>query len=234
MYNRTMQYILMIFSWISLYFFMKARIEGNMIRSLFYKVICSSGFLLTGIYLLYIAPSRYSWLMVCGLFFGLLGDIWLGLKWIYEKQQDLFILAGFFCFAIGHFFYIMALWMHSVRDVPLFWWLIPLILAIVSSYAVVTYSRKKGIRYGKFQHIAVAYGSILLLMTLLAGSVSIWTKGQDQRAFFVLVGGLCFLISDLVLSMIYFKKDTNSPKRIIFNHVMYYMAQFFIAFSILR
>ena len=49
------------------------------------------------------------------------------------------------------------------------------------------------------------------------------------------VGGIFFIISDLILSGMYFdiEKSKNTPVNIVLNHATYYIAQFVIAASIM-
>lgn len=51
----------------------------------------------------------YALLVICGLLFGLLGDIWLDFKYIFPEHDGTFTRAGFAVFGIGHIFYIAAL-----------------------------------------------------------------------------------------------------------------------------
>ena len=48
------------------------------------------------------AHAKFAPFLVIGLLCGLLGDIWLDLKWVYPKENDIYTFAGFYAFAAGN------------------------------------------------------------------------------------------------------------------------------------
>ena len=92
--------------------FLVLRVKYGGLKGLYSKAIASFFFLLTALSAAAVNPGHevYAGLIVFGLVLGLSGDIWLDLKWIYEKDMEKFLNAGFMAFMIGHVFYIGAIY----------------------------------------------------------------------------------------------------------------------------
>lgn len=224
-----MIFLFIILSFLFMNIFVHQRVHKHWIQSTLWKAMTSSCFFLSGLYLMYLHNSFFSFLIVVGLFFGLMGDIWLGLKWSYTKNDELYTYCGFICFLIGHIFYITALIKHF--DGPT---LLPILLSIGMSFIVVcVISPKLGLKFGKFQGISILYGSLLISMFMIALFYSIANHGQIGTLNCISIGGLCFLGSDLILSGTYFGQGKDRPIDIWLNHFLYYLAQFLLALSIL-
>ena len=85
-------------------------------------------------------------------------------------------------------------------------------------------------QFGKFLIPSVCYALLLTLFlacTVAGGIIA----GFTLPVILLVVGAALFLLSDLVLSMIYFDGN-DSRVLIVVNHVLYYAAQFLIALSI--
>ena len=84
-------------------------------------------------------------------------------------------------------------------------------------------------KFGKFKAIVTVYGLILGTMAGTALMAYIKTK---QPAFLVYtIGAVFFLLSDLILSPMYFGEGKNTPVNFVLNHTTYYVGQYMIAFS---
>ena len=70
-------------------------------------------------------------------------------------------------------------------------------------------------------------------MTFLSGSLALMYNFKVMTLNFMFVGGLLFLLSDLILSGTYFGEGKRRPVDIITNHVSYYAAQFVIASAVM-
>ena len=84
--------------------FLVLRVKYGGLKGLYSKAIASFFFLLTALSAAAVNPGHevYAGLIVFGLVLGLSGDIWLDLKWIYEKDMEKFLNPGFIAFMIGH------------------------------------------------------------------------------------------------------------------------------------
>ena len=86
--------------------FLVLRVQRGGIAALYAKAVASLCFIATAI----AATNENrlfldfgSW-MTFGLVFGLLGDVWLDLKWIYLQDKDSYLYSGFIFFLLGHDF----------------------------------------------------------------------------------------------------------------------------------
>ena len=65
---------------------------------------------------------------------------------------------------------------------------------------------------------------------------SLWAAIKTGQVAYIVfnVGSLFFLLSDIILSPMYFaiKQDKNTPFNFVINHGTYYLGQFMIAFSV--
>ncbi len=219
---------------IGLVFFVLFVIKCHKQRSVggvFLKNMTSIFFIITAVIALVQNPSQYQYgvMILAGLVFGMLGDIYLDQKWVYPADDRKYLYAGFVSFAIGHLFYIPAIIITSGIPLKLLW--IPaLFAAIVVVFVLVTEKPMKQ-NYGEFRLTVALYGVVVAGMAGTSMLAAVVTK---HPAFICCaVGGVMFLISDLVLSPMYFgPKEKNNPTNFFINHLTYYIAQYLLAFSI--
>ena len=85
----------------------------------------------------------------------------------------------------------------------------------------------------RFKLIVFLY-SCTLALTMTASMMTAYITEFKLSAWIVMsVGALLFLLSDLVLSGMYFGENKNTKGNIILNHTLYYAAQFCMAATIL-
>lgn len=174
----------------------------------------------------------YSSLMIIGLLFGLLGDIFLDLKYVYPADDTIYTYSGFTVFGIGHIFFICAL-LRRYADFSQIWYLIiPAIGALVIGFGSVAMGPVMKLDYGKFKGITRAYATLLGGFALLAGSLAIMHGFKIVSLDMLFIGAVSFLLSDLVLSGTYFG-GKERPIDIKLNYIFYYGGQFLIALSLL-
>ena len=170
---------------------------------------------------------KYALLIVMGGVFGLMGDIYLDQKWLYTEHKDQYLNMGFISFGIGHFFYMAAMYIHAgfvAKDM-----LIPVAIGAVIALGNLVLEKPTQQKFGKFKAIVTVYGLILGTMAGTALMAYIKTK---QPAFLVYtIGAVFFLLSDLILSPMYFGEGKNTPVNFVLNHTTYYVGQYMIAFS---
>lgn len=168
-------------------------------------------------------------LIILGLVMGMLGDIWLDLKWIYTENKDIYLYSGFISFLIGHLFYISAIYFYAP-------WtrysiLAAVVGAVVLASAAALMEKPMKMDYGRFRAILFIY-SLVLSFTVTSSVATAVITGGEKVWVVMSIGSVLFILSDLVLSGIYFGKDKNTPANIVINHSLYYIAQFFMASTI--
>lgn len=169
-----------------------------------------------------------------GLLFGLLGDIWLDLKFACrEGEEDTYTVMGFGSFAIGHVLYVAAV-AFGVSQVKLSAVISALGVALIAGCAVFFGEKLMGLNYGKYKMISTLYGALMFFMTSFALFSAVFAGiGDNKKIFMLFIGGVFFIISDLILSGTYFGEGKDRPVDIVTNHVTYYIAQYVIAATLL-
>lgn len=170
---------------------------------------------------------KYGLVIIVGLVFGMLGDIYLDQKWVYPDDKKQYLYAGFMAFGFGHLFYISA--MTKMAELELKYLLIPLAVGIIVAVGNLLLEKPMKQNFGEYKVIVTIYGFILSFMAATAVMCAILT---GKTAFIVFAaGGVLFLISDLILSPMYFGEGKNTPINFILNHVTYYAGQYLIALT---
>lgn len=161
------------------------------------KMLCSSMFLLTGIFAAACSDfSQYSCLMIAALFFGLLGDFWLD----YKKSK--YFLIGVLFFSIGHLIYLYTFIFNLKPSLAPYTKQIILGFLALCVAAVIEVIADK-IRFPKGRRIMIAYSFLLMFSFIFAvsrGVVSIINGNTAFGACLVAAGGL-FLLSDTFLAV---------------------------------
>lgn len=208
------------------------RAEKATVYSLVIKTTASLCFILCGVFAIKeVGSSSVNLLILVGLVLGLIGDILLDLKVMYPKESNQYFVAGTSSFAIGHFFYFLALILFNTSVKPeTFLWniLASIAAAIILTLAIMLPSKKMGLNFGKNIYIVAFYSLILSFMMAFSIAIAIFTP-----IFWIFASGMiCFFLSDLVLSLQYFG-GKDQKIFIYINHTLYYIAQALIAFSLL-
>lgn len=169
--------------------------------------------------------NNYGELVFCGLVCGFLGDVLLALRFPFAARGRLFFVLGTVSFFAGHVFYVLAI----LRLSPDAWkYAIP--ISLIALAAAWYYARAKEVSAGKLLPLGLAYIAEVLFMAACALSGAFLAESRALFLFFL--GGLCFSLSDNMLVVLSFGRN-DSPYRNAVLHVLYYMAQIFIALSIL-
>ena len=195
------------------------------VSSVVLKTMASVVFVLLGLLeLRKTGPSVYAWYVVAGLTLGMLGDLLLALRFLSEKLHRLFFAAGSVSFFLGHIAYILAILALCPGA-----WLYAIPIAVVALGAASFYAYAKEVRAGKVTPLGAVYIASVLFMTACAATGAFISSSRALFLFFV--GGVCFSASDNMLVVLSFGKN-DSPYRNAVLHVLYYMAQIFIALTI--
>ena len=171
--------------------------------------------------------------IIIALFFGLCGDILLDLKYMSRKKELIFTISGFFAFALGHAFYLTGLFTEFYNfDANIMYIIVPVIITLLLTLATLGMELFTPIKYGKMRLYVLIYGLFLFFTTSIYISFAIYTNWQITTINIMAISFLFFTLSDLVLNNTYFAPGFNKPVYIIVNHLLYYIAQFSIAFSL--
>ncbi len=214
---------------LSLLFFLIKCKDKRSVEGVFLKNFASIFFILTAIQGTVSNSEHYKYgiLIICGLIFGMLGDIYLDQKWVYPDDKKQYLYAGFIAFGFGHLFYIPA--MIKMAELELKYLLIPLAVGIIVAIGNLLLEKPMKQNFGEYKVIVTIYGFMLSFMAATAVMCAILT---GKTAFIVFAaGGVLFLISDLILSPMYFGEGKNTPMNFILNHVTYYAGQYLIALT---
>lgn len=205
------------------------------VLGVYIKNLTSIFFLLTGLTATFCNSDypdlwKYSLPLMMGGVFGLMGDIYLDQKWLYPEHNDQYLNMGFISFGIGHFFYMGAIYTQAhftPKDM-----LIPLVVGAIVTLSNLALEKPTKQKYGKFYAIVTLY--CLILGTMVG--TSLWAAIKTGQVAYIVfnIGAVLFLISDIILSPMYFaiKQDRNTPFNFVINHATYYIGQFMIAFSV--
>ena len=195
------------------------------VSSVVLKTMASVVFVLLGLLeLRKTGPSVYAWYVVAGLTLGMLGDLLLALRFMSKKLHQAFFISGSVSFFLGHIVYIAAILTLCPEA-----WTYAIPIAIVALGAAGFYAYAKEVRAGKIMPLGVVYIAGVLFMTACAAAGAFIASSRALFLFFV--GGICFSTSDNMLVVLSFGKN-DSPYRNAVLHVLYYMAQIFIALTI--
>ena len=219
---------------LSALFFLAERAKRHSVKALFLKAFTSLAFVATAVCAWFSSgkDNPFGIFIIIGLTFGLLGDIWLDLKFIYPAEDSYFTRAGFTVFGIGHIFYIAGLlYCFDIRESPLHV-IIPVALAVIIGICVVLLEKPMKMEYGKMKKYVLLYGIVLFMTVLLYGSAALKSSFGDTTLVMIFAGSVLFALSDLVLNGTYFGKGKDKPVHIVINHILYFAGQFVIACSL--
>ncbi len=216
-------------------------------KSFGFKMICSALFFSAGLLAMKISghsasASPYTKLVLWGLFFGWLGDMFLHLItdkiWVFG--------LGLFAFLGGHIFYIFAFQKAIAKTYPdkgfLEWYevlVVAVLIGLILAYATVKIKQGK-LASGKFYMTFAVMLYAVTICTMLAKAFRLcigeWLYGTNEHivALFVTValGAVLFVLSDGSLGMILFAGHKKNRPLKIFNIATYFAAQILLASSI--
>ena len=216
-----------------LFFFLKEKVKAYSVKAVMFKAAASICFVAVAAVSLFAKGHHaLSIVVTLGLFFGVLGDIWLDFKYVFKEHDKIFTYAGFIMFASGHACYISGMFLEFFNNQNPLYIILPLIGGLLISVCNLFIAKPMKLDYSGYKVISIIYGFFLFSMTLSSLSLSIMMGFNNVALIMIFAGGLLFTISDLILSGTYFGKGKERPVDIITNSVTYYLAQFVIAFAI--
>lgn len=163
--------------------------------------------------------------VLLGLIAGMMGDVVLALRPLRPQNDNHFIiLVGIMSFLMGHLFYGMALLELSTWS----WWVLP--VSLVATGGVIALSYWQHYQMGITRLPTYLYSLVIFTVVSQAVVYGIAT-GFALHSVLWIMATIVFMLSDLLLSAIYFM-DKKSPRWVIANILLYYAAQVLIASSV--
>lgn len=217
-----MSLVLLILGMVALAFYISEKIRGYTVKAVLIKSIVSVLFIAVAVSARSSAPLAA--FVIMGLVFGLLGDIWLDLKYVFPAHDGPFTYAGFAVFGVGHILYVSGLLVQYGAGLFL---LASFALAAVAAAMIAVLEKPMKLTYGHMKPIVVLYGFLLFSTVFVSGGLLLKHGGPALWCFFA--GSVFFAVSDLILSGTYFGVGKERPVDLISNYVFYYAGQFLIA-----
>ena len=171
-----------------------------------------------------LCPASLSPEILTGLLLGCIADVLLNLRFVLKEKGQIIFLIGIIVFLSGHILYLIAV-LQEAR----YWW-ICLIASIILTVLLMIWIFKQITAKKAFKIFGVVYiGAIMLLNCVAAGNLI--ASPSAFTAIFA-AGSFLFLISDIVLILNTFGKETKQALRIT-NIALYYIGQILIALSLI-
>ena len=213
--------------------YLKEKIRAYSPLALMLKSAVSALFLAVAVTACSVSRGSYAYYVIYALVCGLLGDLWLDLKYVYPADSEKYTFAGFMAFGCGHVVF-MAGMLVNYADFSRPWYVIlPLLIGAAGGIVTGASGKLMKLEYGKYKTIVMVYGGLLFGMTALAGSLALMNGLGVTTLNMMFIGGVLFAVSDLILSGTYFGVGKERPIDLILNLSTYYAAQFVIAWAAL-
>ena len=216
----------------------KSNVNGVIVTMI--KALASVGFIAVAVTAIYMGGADRTGVhvpsaifIVAGLVMGLIGDIVLDLKVVYLRspEEGAYLTGGMAAFAIGHILYLVAILTYFTSRV-ISWPVIGICVAVaaVCAFAMVFGGEKlMKFDFGKFTVHSIVYAFFLLFMGAIG--IAAWVRGKASNPHVPIfsVGMILFLLSDVVLTQMYFGGKAKDKLLCVINHGLYYAAQICIA-----
>jgi len=186
------------------------------------KGLASLCFVTLGLYCY--RASDFSVIVVVGLVFGMVGDILLNLRYLFEKIGQKIFLVGILIFLIGHIMYLVALVGEATKPI------IPIAIGVVLAAILLVWIFSKITAAKAFKIFGVFYVGAVTIMAVVAVWNAVMAATTTNMIF--AVGGLLFLVSDVILIFNTFTGSTKFSMRVA-NLSLYYIGQILIAVSLM-
>lgn len=226
--------LLLLFGAVLLALYIREKIRAYSVKAVLLKALVSTLFIAVGVYGSFLCAAKGVVTPLCpfvvlGLVCGLLGDIWLDLKYVFPEKDEPFTYAGFGVFGAGHLLFIAGMLLSYYPAGRPMVVILPVLLALALSVGNALMEKPMKLRYGKLRGVVIAYGVLLFSMVLIAGSLALAHGRRETPLNLLFIGGVFFALSDLILSGTYFGVGKERPVDLALNYLTYYPAQFLIA-----
>ena len=214
--------------------FIVSKVTNYSLKTIIFKTIASLFFVALAAYLFTLTQGHvlFKTFALLGLIFGLLGDVFLGFKYITTKTKPFWILAGMYAFAFGHISYVIALFTEFYIRGQVVFAAMPFVTALVLCTIYMFVSRRVGINFGpKMLPFGLFYLFCLTSMLSTSFYMALLHNFTNITSVMFFCGAICFATSDFMLTGAYFKAGQRPKPYLAIYSVAYYVAQFVIAFS---
>lgn len=213
------------FIFLTLFLIVRAK-KGGCALAVIFKTIASISFVSGGVYALYLNGDILANLfIVIGLILALIGDIVLDLKVAYKKEEKLYLNAGMSSFTLSSVSYIVAiilLW--NTLSKFMFFGLGSLLISVIFAIIVFLLAKPLKLEFKGFKPQVFIYSCVVAMVAIFSLGISFFVPGFALFA----VGGILILLSDLVLSTMYFGDKGDNTILCVINHILYYLGELFI------
>jgi uncharacterized membrane protein YhhN len=174
-------------------------------------------FVITALLQSHPVPTYYNYLLI-GLIFCLIGDVCLALP-----QKKAF-MAGLIAFLVGHLFYIFSFLSLTAAS----HWISTGVLIIFGASAFIFFWLRRYL--GSMLLPVLLY--ILVITVMASGAWVVFRNSSFQMSgrTLILVGSLCFYVSDVFVARNKFIKEEYTNR--LLGLPLYYTGQFLLAFSV--
>ena len=133
------------------------------LKELFLKIAVSTLFVVLALVATYKSEkfTIFNVLVISGLVLGLLGDIFLDLKYVDKERTRGYTIAGFIVFGAGHLLFITALIINYLNDAGVLFIILPIIIAIALAGATILLEKPLKLKYGEYKIISFCYAICL-------------------------------------------------------------------------
>lgn len=183
-------------------------------------------FIIIGILSMQLAANQsFARLVVIGLLLGGIGDVFLNLRFVFEKSGQKIFLFGIASFLSGHIMYLIALTLLSANL------LVSLIFGAVAAGFLLYWIFSKIEEVQKaFKIFGYVYIGAIVLMTAVAIGNLISNPGSTSALLYV-IGAVFFTVSDVIMIFNTFGGTQKFSMRAA-NLSLYYLGQLLIAISL--
>lgn len=207
--------------------FIKTEYAGKMVNATVLKGAASLFFVLLGFVCYAANTAPFGKLIVIGLVLGLVGDVLLNLRNVFEGRKSMLVFAlGILAFLSGHFLYIAAL-IRLKADIVAW---AAVLTVIISVLAIPPLMRRITAPSMGLKIFGYVYLVVVIAMFSCAAMLLVKLGASALTVLFA-VGALLFMVSDFIMIYYSFGKKIK-PLRAI-NLLSYYAGQLLIAITIL-
>ncbi len=214
----------------------------NAVIGTFIKALASAAFIAVGVTAVVMGgidgtgiSIQAAIFIVGGQILGLIGDIVLDLKVAYagRKEEDVYLTGGMVSFGLGHILFFIAILLYTNKFGSfLNGSVIGICIAVAAVLAfamVFGGDRLMKFQFKKFTIHSILYAFLLLFMA--AVGIAAWVLIGDKNSHMGVfgIGMVLFLLSDIVLTKMYFGGKPDDRGLCIVNHALYYAAQICLA-----